>query len=261
MIELNGVNFGYGAAADGILKNLSVTFPAGRFTALLGPNGAGKSTLLNLCGGELAPRSGSVFLGGRNMRSWRPRELARRRAFLPQDSQLDFPFSVEEVVMLGRAPHIEKGEREEDALIVRNALDLTGMGAFAGRDYTNLSGGERQRVQLARVLAQAWARKGVALLLDEPVSSLDPAHRHRTLELARDWAHDGACVVAILHDVNLVLAYADDAVLLSGGRLEAAGPVEKVVTTENVARVFDVSARMCDCGDGAPFIVTRGRKS
>jgi iron complex transport system ATP-binding protein len=260
MIEVRDISFGY--EGNGVLSDVSLVFPSGRFTALLGPNGAGKSTLLRICGGELTPDRGAALFDGRELRRWKPRELAARRAFLPQDSQLDFPFTVEEVVMLGRTPHIVGAEKPEDVRIVREALALSGMEAFANRDYTSLSGGERQRVQLARVLAQAWRREGCALLMDEPVANLDPSHQHGTLSLARKWAKAGACVVAILHDVNLALRYADVAVVLDGGRVVANGSVRDVLTAELVTRVFNVDAKLHEGDAGEPpFIVTgkRGR--
>jgi iron complex transport system ATP-binding protein len=254
MIEVRNISFGY--EGNGVLRDVSLKLAAGRFTAILGPNGAGKSTLLNICCGSLYPQKGEALFDGRDLRRWKPRELARRRAFLPQDSQLDFPFTVQEVVLLGRAPHISGSERTEDLDIVREALRITGMEPFAGRDYTTLSGGERQRVQLARVLAQAWQRKDCALLLDEPVASLDPAHQHSTLALACEWARSGACVAAILHDVNLALRYADDTVVLKDGGVFAAGPTREVVTPEMVREVFGVEAERFEGGDRIPFIVT-----
>jgi len=253
MIEARNISHSYDAHA--VLADASLRAAPGRVLALLGPNGAGKTTLLRVMAGELKPQSGTASFDGSELARWKPRELARRRAFLPQDSQLEFPFAVEEVVMLGRAPHIEGSESDEDARIVREALALAGMESFAARDFTSLSGGERQRVQLARVLAQAWPRKGCALLLDEPVASLDLAHQHDTLRIARDWAQGGACVVAILHDVNLALRYADDAVLLKDGRIVADGPVREVLTAERVSEVFSVIARSLELGNGEPPVL------
>jgi iron complex transport system ATP-binding protein len=258
MIELKNVSHGYGGA--GVLHDVSALFPAGRFSALLGPNGAGKSTMLRIAGGELAPDAGSVSFDGQPIAKWRPKALAAKRAFLPQDSQLEFPFSAFEVAMLGRAPHVLRSETPEDLKIVNEAMRLASVTNLAARDYTTLSGGERQRVQLARVLAQAWGRQGTAMLLDEPVASLDPAHQHATLSLAREWARSGACVVAILHDVNLALTYADDAVVLLGGKIRAAGPVRETLSADLVSEVFCVKARLVpDTEGGAPFLVTRGR--
>jgi len=227
MIDLLDICHGY--EGRGVLHGANVRFRAGRLTALLGPNGAGKSTILRIAAGELRQDSGRALFKGVELAKWKPRELARTRALLPQASQLDFPFSVAEVALLGRAPHMDGRERPEDLQIAREALALAGMESFAARDYTTLSGGERQRVQLARVLAQVWRREGCALLLDEPVANLDPAHQHDTLSLAREWAGSGACVVAILHDANLALRHADDAVVLHEGRVFAQGAAQTAI--------------------------------
>jgi iron complex transport system ATP-binding protein len=258
MIEVKNISHAYGEHR--VLDDVCLRVGQGRVMALLGPNGAGKSTLLRVIAGELRPQGGTATMDGRALSQWKTRELARRRAFLPQDSQLEFPFAVEEVVMLGRAPHIEGSESDEDARIVREALALAGMETFAERDFTSLSGGERQRVQLARVLAQAWNRTGCVLLLDEPVASLDLAHQHDTLRIAREWAKGGACVVAILHDVNLALRYADDAVLIKDGRIVADGPVREVLTAQRVSEVFSVEAKSVEHSDeDPPVLVISGR--
>ena len=254
MIRLENVSYGYGDV--GVLHGVSVEFAAGAFTALIGPNGAGKSTMLRIASGELLPDSGMALFDGKSMREWKPRDLAVRRAFLPQSSLLDFSFSVEEVAMMGRAPHVRGSETDDDVGIVRSALEMSDMVSFSARDYTALSGGERQRAQLARVLAQVWARKGCALLLDEPVASLDPSHRHRTLAIAREWARAGACVVAILHDMNLALAYADKVVVLQRGKIVADGPVREVLEPELIGNVFGVRAEVLQNADGGRFIAT-----
>jgi len=177
-MEAEDAAFAYGPCT--VLDGVSACFAAGRVTALLGPNGAGKSTLLGLLSGERRPTRGRGDFDGRPVASWEPRELARRRAVLPQAAGLSFPFTVEEVVLLGRAPHLRGGERDEDIAPCREALRMEDMLPMIGRDYTTLSGGERQRVHLARVLAQAWERRGQALLLDEPVAGLDLSHQHGT---------------------------------------------------------------------------------
>lgn len=258
MVEIRDISHSYGQTR--VLDSVSLNIAPGRMLALLGPNGAGKSTLLRIVAAELKPDSGTVTFSGVDMFRLKVRGLAKRRALLPQESQLDFPFSVEEVVMLGRAPHIERSESDKDARIVNDALAMTGMSAFATREYTSLSGGERQRVQLARVLAQTWDRAGALLLLDEPVASLDPEHQHDTLNIARKWAAAGAAVVAILHDVNLALRYADDAVLLKDGRVVADGYVREVLDAKRVSEVFNVDARCVEEGNGEPPVLVLSAK-
>ncbi len=240
------------------MSGVSLDIVPGNVTALLGPNGAGKSTLLRIAAGELRPDRGRATLDGQCIFQSKARNLALRRALLPQDSQLDFPFDVEEVVMLGRAPHIDGCESDDDQRIVREALAMVGMEAFSEREYTTLSGGERQRVQLARVLAQTWTRNNSILLLDEPVANLDPSHQHDTLRIARLWAESGAAVLAILHDVNLALRYADSAMLLHEGRLCAQGPAHEVLDAERVGRVFSVRTRSVEDMPGEPPLLVLG---
>ncbi|MDR1279287.1 MAG: heme ABC transporter ATP-binding protein [Opitutaceae bacterium] len=228
-----------------ILDNAGCAIRRGRLTAILGPNGAGKSTLLRVLSAEFAPDAGEVLFDGRPLRDWKPVELARRRAVLPQESLLGFPFRVREVVLLGRMPHSPDGETARDRDIAREALARVDMAQAGERIYTTLSGGEKQRVHLARVLAQIWEDTGEprALLLDEPTSNLDPSHQHATLALARGLADAGVAVVMILHDINLALAYADDVLVIRAGRVAAAGPVGATLTPELVRLVFNITAR------------------
>jgi iron complex transport system ATP-binding protein len=244
-----------------VLTAVSGTLQPGRVTALLGPNGAGKSTLLKLLTGELTPAGGSIELDGRALAGWAPEELGRRRGVLPQESRLAFAFPVREVVMMGRMPH--GGESARDWEICVAALECVEAGALAERLYTQLSSGEKQRVQLARVLAQVWEKSGDGnryLMLDEPTASLDLAHQHGALRAAGEWAKNGAAVLAVLHDLNLAMAYADDAWVLDEGRMVASGPVEEVLTPGLIERVFKVSAELLpQAGQARPWIATRAR--
>lgn len=228
-----------------ILSALSVSFEPGKVTALIGPNGAGKSTLLKLLSGEIFPDSGAVFLKNRSLSDWPADALARFRAVLPQESALSFPFTVEEVVSLGRIPHRDSSDHAEDARIIAQSLTQVDMLGKATRLYPTLSGGEKQRVQLARILAQlASPPQNIApiMLLDEPVAALDPSHRFATLKLAREKAAQGAAVIVVLHDVNLVSAFADNLVALKEGTLVASGPTDTTLTTDLVKTLFDVEA-------------------
>jgi iron complex transport system ATP-binding protein len=213
----------------------------GEVVAVTGPNGAGKSTLLKVLTGELKPTSGTVFMQERALSLWPLRERARLRAVLPQDFMLSFPFMALEVVLMGRSPH-GHGESRRDYDIAYQALALTGVGNLAGRLYPTLSGGERQRVQLARVLAQIWEApvdgRSRYLLLDEPTASLDLSHQHATLRIARDFARQGAGVLAVLHDLNLAAQYADRIVILQAGRMLADGPPLQVLQPELIDRAF-----------------------
>ena len=227
-----------------ILQAVSLSLQAGELLAVLGPNGAGKSTLLRVLTGALAPQVGLAALDDRPLQSWNSRELARRRAVLPQSSPLAFGFRAFEVVLLGREPHSGLSAREEDLEIAEAAMREADVIHLAERSYATLSGGEQQRVQLARVLSQVWPGGRDAslrfLLLDEPTSSLDLAHQHAILRLARGWSRAGAGVLAVLHDLNLAAMYADRVCILKVGRLEAEGRPDDVFTADRIRACFDL---------------------
>ncbi len=230
---------------------------AGEFTAIVGPNGAGKSTLFRAITGEWASR-GTITLFGRPLADWDRRELATRLAVMTQSSALSFDFTVAEVVGLGRLPH--RGESATGAReAVAESLDALELRTFAQRSYLSLSGGERQRVQFARVLAQLHGvSTDRALLLDEPTSALDLRQQRSVLDLAWRAARGGACVVAVLHDLNLAARYADRLCVIRSGRLLADGAPGACLSEDAVARAFGLpvvieSAR----SDGLPVVLPR----
>ena len=229
-----------------VVRDVSLGVAPGEVVALIGPNGAGKSTLLRLFAGEQRPSAGEVRLAGRPLGAWAPRDLAKVRAVLPQQSSLSFAFTALEVVRMGRAPHSGFAERPDDLAVARRALEVVGLEALEGRLYPTLSGGERQRVQLARVIAQIGLgqRKDRYLLLDEPTSSLDLAYQHGTLRIVRRMADEGAGVLVVLHDLNLAAHYADRIGVLSEGRLISLGHPREVLTREVLREVFRVTARI-----------------
>ncbi|MET0389511.1 MAG: heme ABC transporter ATP-binding protein, partial [Polyangiales bacterium] len=206
-IAAHGVTHRVGRAT--LLDDVSLSASAGELLVLVGPNGAGKSTLLRILAGELTPTAGDVTLAGRPLREWSARQRAEQRAVLPQHAELSFPLTCYEVALLGRTPHLDGHESERDHAITRAAMDATDTLPYAERAYPTLSGGERQRVQAGRVLAQIWEGPTFrALLLDEPTASLDLAHQHAILRLARRMAEDQCAVVCVLHDLNLAAQYA-----------------------------------------------------
>ena len=227
-----------------ILEAVSLSLQAGELLAVLGPNGAGKSTLLRILTGALAPQVGRAALDDRPLKAWNGRDLARRRAVLPQSSPLAFGFRAFEVVLLGREPHFGTSGREEDLEIVDAAMREADVVHLAERSYATLSGGEQQRVQLARVMSQVWPGERDSapryLLLDEPTSSLDLAHQHAILRLARGWSRAGAGVLAVLHDLNLAAMYADRLCILKAGRVAAEGDPEAVLTEDTIRHCFDL---------------------
>lgn len=256
MIRLQHI--GYCIGGRNILADVSLHVAPGTFCAIAGPNGAGKSTLLSVATGSLRQTSGSADLGGRPIRQWKPKDLARRSGVLHQKTALNLPFQVREVVAMGRYPHEAKNSAEQDAIIIGNALHYCGIAHLADADYTRLSGGEQQRVQLARVFAQIWNpgdRQTRYLFLDEPGNNLDIRFQHECLQLARDFAAAGNCVVAILHDLNLILQYADTALLMKSGRVISGGPVGEALTEASLSAAFDYPLRFIGKEDGFPVIV------
>lgn len=216
-----------------VLHGVSVSVRAGEVLALVGPNGAGKSTLLGALAADLTPVAGGVRINGRAVGEWSARELALRRAVLPQAAALSFPFSVEDVVRMGRAPH--GGDAGEDEVAVAEAMAQAEVTGFASRPFSALSGGERARVALARVLAQ----RAPLLLLDEPTAALDLRHQELVLRLCRERARAGDAVVVVLHDLALAAAYAHRVAILRAGRVAADGPPEVVFTEELLSDVYD----------------------
>ncbi|MGW9639985.1 heme ABC transporter ATP-binding protein [Streptomyces albidoflavus] len=217
-----------------VLDGADLTVRAGQVLALVGPNGAGKSTLLAALAADTPAAEGIVRVAGRPAGEWSAAELALRRAVLPQAATLSFPFPVEEVVRMGRAPWAGTEREDEDEEAVRAAMAVTEVTEFAGRPFSALSGGERARVALARVLAQ----RAPLLLLDEPTAALDLRHQELVLRICRERAAAGDAVVVVLHDLQLAAAYADRAAVLHGGRIAAEGPPAEIFTAGLIGEVY-----------------------
>lgn len=229
-----------------ILDAASTRCSPGEFTALCGPNGAGKTTALSVMSGALQADKGGSTLEDRNIRAFRANNLARRRAVVSQNSLLNFPFEVHEVVTMGRAPHHGRSTPARDREIVGHVIELLDLAALAERNFMTLSGGERQRVHIARALAQVWEPPeddgSRWLLLDEPTSALDLKYQIALMRLLENLAADGWGVVAVLHDLHLVKRHADHIVLFKEGRIVADGPVSDHLTSARVQDVFDLDA-------------------
>ncbi|BDZ39106.1 heme ABC transporter ATP-binding protein [Microbacterium suwonense] len=217
-----------------LLDGVDLELHAGEVLAVLGPNGAGKSTLLGVLAGDIAVEHGEVEFAGRPLAAWSLGELSRRRGVLLQDNRTAFPFTVQEVVEMGRAPWRRTAQADEDADAVAWALEIADVTHLAARRVPSLSGGERARAAFARVIA---GRTG-AVFLDEPTAALDIGHQEALLTRARDLALDGAAVLVVLHDLNLAAAYADRVMLLQQGAVAAVGTADEVLTAANVSSVY-----------------------
>jgi iron complex transport system ATP-binding protein len=229
-----------GLAIDGrwLVRDIDVAVAPGVFTAFVGPNGSGKSTILRLLAGVRPASEGRVLLDGADLGARRRRDLARRVTFVPQDTHVAFAFRVREVVAMGRHAHLGRFERErdEDRHAIDEAMARCDVAHLATRAVNELSGGERQRVIIARSLATEAAH----VLLDEPTASLDIAHALDVLALCRRLARDGRAIGVALHDLNAALRFADETVLLAGGRVARSGPTASVLTPDAVGAVFGV---------------------
>jgi iron complex transport system ATP-binding protein len=237
MLSIEKVVAGYGTKP--VLHGVSVDVVDGEFLGLIGPNGSGKTTLLRAISGVVVPREGRVLLRGVDLQDISRRRLAQTMALLPQDLALDFSFTVREVTLMGRSPHLPRFgyETRRDLEIVERAMELTDVAHLADRIITETSGGERQRVFIAMCLAQ----EPELLVLDEPTNHLDIAHQLYCLDLIRKLNRQtGMTVISVFHDLNLAAEYCDRLVVLDHGRVEALGPPEEVLTAEMILRVFGV---------------------
>ncbi len=240
-----------------LLRDINLGLPEGRILALIGPNGAGKSTLLHTLAGGLTPTAGTVALQDKPLAQWPRLERARALALLPQQSTLSFPFPVEDVVRLGRSPHVNSAA--EEAQVLQEAMRATDVLAFRQRPYTTLSGGERQRVQLARVLAQVWRACDSptrVLLLDEPTTGLDLEHQLRVADAIRELARSGCSTVLALHDFNLAASLADQVLVLAGGSSVGLGTPQKIFTQDMFREVFRVDVHIGQHpSHGSPLVI------
>lgn len=218
-----------------VLSAVDLPVLAGEVLALVGPNGAGKSTLLAALAGDTPLTSGRIELAERALADWGPDQLALRRAVLLQQQSLSFPYSVLEVVRMGRAPWANTAAAAKDDELVATAMTDTEVGMFALRKFSALSGGEKARVALARVLAQDTG----VLMLDEPTAALDLRHQELVLQVARRRAQAGNAVVVVLHDLNLAAGYADKVAVLDQGKLAALGTPGEVLGTELLSHVYN----------------------
>jgi iron complex transport system ATP-binding protein len=254
MLRATGVSFAYGRARKGrgaavagprvqrdVVNDVFLNVERGELVGILGPNGSGKTTLLKLLGGIYRPTTGAVTLDNRPVAEWSHREIARRIAFVPQETHAPFDFTVLDIVLMGRFPHLGAFALEgpEDLAIARRALTATGTAPFEGRAFTTLSGGEKQRVVIASALAQSTQ----LLLLDEPTASLDIGHQIEVQMLLQHLnGGQGVTMLLSTHDLNLAAALCRRLVLLKEGQVLAAGPTEEVLTPAAVRALYGVEA-------------------
>jgi len=239
LLQATDVSFAYGTTP--VLHGVSVPVARGALLGLLGPNGSGKTTLLKILAGMLRADGGEVRLDGRPLASLTRRDVARRLAVVPQETQLAFEFRVMEMVLMGRHPHLGTFELEgpTDLAIAREALAATGTAGLEQRRFSTLSGGEKQRVVIATALAQS----ADLLLLDEPTASLDLRYQLEVAALlSRLNRERGVTIVLSTHDLNFAASLCRSLVLLRDGRVLASGDTPSVLTRDAIALLYDVHA-------------------
>jgi iron complex transport system ATP-binding protein len=236
-LHINNVDCFYDSVK--ILEGISFSVQTGTFLGILGPNGSGKTTLLKSISRVLKPRKGVIILDDDDIYGMKTKEVAKQMAVVPQESTIGFSFTVLEVVLMGRAPHLSRLQREsaKDMAIAKRAMEYTGTWHLADRLVTELSGGERQRVVIARALAQ----EPKILLLDEPTTHLDICNQLEIMDLLKQLCVEKKLlIVGVFHDFNLTARYCDSIILLKKGKVVAAGSAFETLTSENIKRVFGI---------------------
>jgi iron complex transport system ATP-binding protein len=233
-VALSAAGLGVRIEGRWLVRDVDLDVVAGRVLAVIGPNGAGKSTLLSLLAGDLSPTAGQVWVGDQLLHGVDVTSLARRRAVLPQKPMLSFPFTVADVVAMGRAPWAGTEAEDSDETVIARAMDDAEITGFKARRFPTLSGGEQAQTSFARILAQ---QVGV-LLLDEPTAALDLRHQEQLMRIAEQSARAGQAVLVVLHDIQLAAAYADEIAVMADGRLAARGTPETVLTEELLEGVY-----------------------
>ena len=224
-----------------LIKNVSFDVESGDMISIIGPNGSGKSTLIKLITGELKPTEGNILLNNINLNNWDTEKLANFRSVLPQSNNLVFPFSVLDIVKMGRYP-IKNSSEKNNNLICEKIIDIFDLSKHIHQNYITLSGGEKQRVQLARTLAQIWSEtnyKNKLLIIDEPTSFLDINHQCSLFDLLNKINKKGLTIIMVLHDLNQAMLNSNKLIILKKAKLVVYQNTEKI-NTNKLEEVFDV---------------------
>ena len=241
--QIKELEFSY--EKEPILKKVAGSFSGAGLYGIFGPNGSGKTTLLKCCAGILKPRAGSIEINGKAIQGMNSRERGQLIAYVPQEHSLSFPFTVEEIVMMGRTPHLGglNNPKREDAEAARSAMAEIGITDLASKAYTQLSGGQRQLVLLARAIAQDTP----LVILDEPTSALDFRNQLMVYELMRKLARKGKMLIACTHDPNHVKWFCDEVLILKDGMVLRQGKVNDTMTEQCLHELY---GGVCGLKDG-----------
>ncbi|MBA3008650.1 MAG: ABC transporter ATP-binding protein [Proteobacteria bacterium] len=242
-MEIHIQDLGFSHGDTPIIRDLSCSFFPNTFYGILGPNGSGKTTLLDLISGFLIPDRGQVLLDRTDISSLTPKKIAQALSLVSQNYYINFPFSVEEVIMMGRHPYIDRFAHpcQTDMDRVSQVMDITGISHLKHRKITELSGGEKQRCIFARALCQDTP----VLLLDEAFSNMDINHTLHMLGIIRELINKTkGTVICVLHDLNLAAAWADEILFLKNGTIQAKGKTSDIITQETIEQVFNVKSKV-----------------
>lgn len=235
-IGCEDISFNYGTKL--VLKDISIQFGKGYLFGILGPNGSGKTTFLKILSGVLKAEYGNVMVDEVLIKEFNPREIAKKIAVVPQRTTINFDYTVEEIVMMGRYSHISRFSQEspEDKIIVDDVLKRLKLLDIRKRSFNELSGGELQKVIIARALAQS----SKIILLDEPTTHLDINYKIEFMDMMKNYIEEGKIIIAVLHDLNLAAQFCDKIILLNKGCIKAFGMVEEIITRENIRSVYNI---------------------
>ena len=248
ILDISSLSFNFGS--KNILADIDLSIKDNGIVGIIGPNGSGKSTLLKCIYRVLKPKTGTIFIDGKNINDYQFKETAKKMAVVAQHNDTHFDFNVLEMVLIGRSPHKKFMERDsaEDIELAYKALEQVNMKDFADRNFSSLSGGEKQRIILARALVQNTD----CLILDEPTNHLDIKHQLHFMSLAKDLK---ITVISAIHDLNIAAMYCDKIYALKEGQIIASGSVYEVITEEVIKTLYDVEAKIIYDEEKKPHVI------
>ena len=248
VLDISSLSFNFGS--KNILADINISIKNNGIVGIIGPNGSGKSTLLKCIYRVLKPKTGTIFIDGKNINDYQFKETAKKMAVVAQHNDTHFDFNVLEMVLIGRSPHKKFMERDsaEDIELAYKALEQVNMKDFADRNFSSLSGGEKQRIILARALVQNTD----CLILDEPTNHLDIKHQLHFMSLAKDLK---ITVISAIHDLNIAAMYCDKIYALKEGQIIASGSVNEVITEEVIKTLYDVEAKIIYDEEKKPHVI------
>jgi len=249
-LAISDLSFGYNGSAT--LEDVFLEVGTGEMVSLVGPNGAGKSTLIKCIDRILKPQKGTMLIDGKEASRMASKDYSRMMGYVPQSTTEVFPYTVFDIVLMGRRPHIGWRVSRRDVRVVARTLKFMGIEEFAGRYFDELSGGEKQKIAMARAIVQ----EPEILLLDEPTSNLDIKHQLEVMRTVRLLVQKGGIsAIMAMHDLNLASRFSDKIVMLKDGRVFETGRPESVLIPENIEKVYGVRAEVIRDSKGRPYVM------